>query len=240
MLSKVFPPAVQFALLAALGFVVLFLAPVTLRDSCPPEVPKSRAVERDGHPQGEQRAADQTPNSPEWIGKAEQQQPDRQNERSANSGDRNWVPQWLCGDVKATDWALIFFTYCLVLVGWFTMRSNENVLRDIERAHLFAGPYHGQITVADNKIAIPIAVDNNGRTTGFLKEFYGEFSATEPTGKVVYDRRKGRSVPFDSGVAPGPAHGSLAIKPFESDIITPHFFFGYVRYLDTFRRPPHQ
>ena len=43
----------------------------------------------------------------------------------------------LCGEMKLTDLALVFFTYCLVVVGWFTLRSNERTAQDIERSHVF-------------------------------------------------------------------------------------------------------
>lgn len=34
-------------------------------------------------------------------------------------------------DAKITDFALVFFTYCLVVVGWFTMKSNVQTLQDM-------------------------------------------------------------------------------------------------------------
>src|SRR5579864_83543 len=48
-----------------------------------------------------------------------------------------WPYTLLCGEMKLTDLALVFFTYCLVVVGWFTMKSNERTSQDIERSHVF-------------------------------------------------------------------------------------------------------
>ncbi len=39
-------------------------------------------------------------------------------------------PAWVCEDAKVTDFLVVYFTYCLVLVGWFTIRSSERIAED--------------------------------------------------------------------------------------------------------------
>ncbi len=46
-------------------------------------------------------------------------------------------------EVKATDLLLVFFTYALVIVGWFTMRSADQNTKNAERAYLVATPLFG-------------------------------------------------------------------------------------------------
>jgi hypothetical protein len=52
----------------------------------------------------------------------------------------SYMPTWLCEDTKFTDLLLAFFTYCLVIVGWFTIRSSERTVQNLERAFLAVGP----------------------------------------------------------------------------------------------------
>jgi hypothetical protein len=39
-------------------------------------------------------------------------------------------------DAKATDLALVLFTYCLVVVGWTALKSGELTARSLDRAHV--------------------------------------------------------------------------------------------------------
>src|SRR5262245_23378725 len=52
----------------------------------------------------------------------------------------SYMPPWLCEESKFTDLMLAFFTYCLVIVGWFTIRNSERTIRNLERAFLSVGP----------------------------------------------------------------------------------------------------
>jgi hypothetical protein len=48
-----------------------------------------------------------------------------------------------CGDVKLADSFLIFFTYCLVIVGWFTMRNTDETAKRTDRAYVVCGGVFG-------------------------------------------------------------------------------------------------
>jgi len=52
---------------------------------------------------------------------------------------------WFCGmnELRVTDVALVFLTYCLVIVGWFTMRSSDANTKNAERAYLVTGSLFG-------------------------------------------------------------------------------------------------
>jgi hypothetical protein len=69
-----------------------------------------------------------------------------------NTGAHN-PKHWYCIELKPTDIALVFFTYCLVIVGWFTMRSDDDNTKRAERAYLVVGPLFGveQIEGAEKK-----------------------------------------------------------------------------------------
>ena len=85
----------------------------------------------------------------------------------------------LCNELKITDVALTFFTYCLVIVGWFQIRSNSTTIRELERAQLFCGPISPLLT--PDGTLMQFVVSNYGRTLGVIKEFHYEFSDNEPT-----------------------------------------------------------
>lgn len=151
--------------------------------------------------------------------RARQSGPDRETE----------APIWFC-DTKITDWALIFFTYALVIVGWFTMRGNEQMTRDVERAHIFAGPQDYRLH-EDNTVSFDIACENTGRSPGIVKRIYAEFYATEPTAELAYDIVD--AIEDDFVLAP---NVSSAIHNFRSSIKEPRFVAGFVDYEDIFRR----
>ena len=141
-----------------------------------------------------------------------------------------------CEEAKVTDIALVFFTCCLVIVGWFTIRSGERTTRDMERAYMFSGPYSPVCT--GTKTITHLTLENFGRSPGILKEAYGEYSATEPTGNPVYKHGSARK--FDSAVAPTEQRPPNQPPPtiptaWESPLPGEQYFFGYIKYLDIFR-----
>jgi hypothetical protein len=148
-------------------------------------------------------------------------------------------PPWLC-DAHFTDIAIAFFTYCLVIVGWAQMRSNEETVRNLERAQLMGGVAPNLINVApDGKVTLQATVSNWGRSVAILKEFYGEFSDTEPKGdKAIYSAANGSAEYFDSGIPPTPITGltsaNVIPKRWESKFQGTQYFFGYVRFVDIF------
>lgn len=136
-------------------------------------------------------------------------------------------------DATVTDLALVFFTYCLVIVGWATMRSNESTLQEIERGRLFSGVEPSTIRNNGGLLAVGLSLQNHGRTTGFMKERGHKFFSAEPEGPVSYEG--GEIETMDSAVEPqrGSGSGSREVmSPFA--FIGVQYLAGYVRYVDIF------
>src|SRR5882672_6204242 len=65
-------------------------------------------------------------------------------QRQPNESNDQHSHAWICDvDLKPTDIAIAFFTYCLVMVGWFTLRSGDANTKNGQRAFLVAGPLFG-------------------------------------------------------------------------------------------------
>jgi hypothetical protein len=234
------PIAPRFALLVVFGFFVWLALPLYVHEtSCPPQKPESGTIQGDGHASGKQGAPNQIPIFAEWISATEHQQASGQNEQPATHNYRFWSGEWFCGDLKITDLALVFFTYCLVVVGWYTMRSNERTLHDMERAHLFISLVAGSLQVTlDQKLNVHVVLMNLGRSIGFGTELYIEFSVLEPAGrKARYIKANGTTLSLDVGVQPNNEPGPGSAILVQSEIIVDQFMFGYIRYIDTFRKP---
>jgi hypothetical protein len=65
------------------------------------------------------------------------------NKGNPQGDDRYYLPEILCGEIKFTDLLIALFTYYLVIVGWFTMRSADENTKNAERAYLVAGSLFG-------------------------------------------------------------------------------------------------
>ena len=63
----------------------------------------------------------------------------RQYACASQTNDHYLIVYLFCGEMRLTDLALVFFTYCLVVVGAFTLRSNQRTVQDLERAYLWPG-----------------------------------------------------------------------------------------------------
>jgi len=147
------------------------------------------------------------------------------------------APAFLCEEAKFTDLLLAYFTYCLVIVGWFTIRNSEKTVQNMERAFLSVGPT--QITTLYRSgpttpfIRMTLLVHNTGRTGATVTKIYGEFSRTRPAGdKPIYQHGKAEITDFS--VAAG-VEIDLAPFFFENDFVGQQFFWGYVEYLDIFK-----
>jgi len=82
---------------------------------------------------------------PEKIGYVvAQKQREASNDHAKTGQERDsYIRTLLCDEVKGTDIALVYFTFCLVIVGWFTLRSADENTKRAERAYLVAGPFFG-------------------------------------------------------------------------------------------------
>jgi hypothetical protein len=50
-----------------------------------------------------------------------------------------------CGDLRLIDVAIVLFTYYLVIVGWFAMRSADETAKRPGRAYVFGGSPFGTV-----------------------------------------------------------------------------------------------
>lgn len=153
-------------------------------------------------------------------------------ESPSNASNRSYLSRsGLCEEAKLTDVALVFFTYCLVVIGWFTVRSAERTTRNSERAYIFATPKLARAKTPRGNYAVEIWLHNYGRTAGTINAIYGEVSPNvEPFGRPIY--RNG-SVRTANGMLP-PTEGQPIQAPvtFECPAGQDFFFFGYIVYDD--------
>lgn len=103
--------------------------------------------------------------------------------------------QFVC-EAKVTDLALTYLTYCLVVVGWFGIRSGQEAAEKVERAYLWPG-YGLMIEDRDNvRIGIHLGVRNTGRTVGIMKTVHSTLITKEqdddPKSVITYDVFRGR------------------------------------------------
>src|SRR6266852_171824 len=151
------------------------------------------------------------------------------------------LPMFLCEDTKTTDWALVFFTYSLAVVGWFTLRSNERTAEAIERAYVFPG--HSDLSDENGYIRFTFRMTNVGRMPAGIKEVGYRFLDRDKLPKRLRDRdwEWGEVIPYD-WIIPS-AIGALSEKDTRKDIkelTSPyaknHLFVGYIKYQDLFTK----
>jgi hypothetical protein len=160
----------------------------------------------------------------------EQKKPDDNQQETKAAYPKNLLPPWLCDDSRFTDFLIAYFTYCLVVVGWFGIRNTERQTRNLERAFIFGTPEIDaeKTDSGDGSTFVQIMLHNTGRTAGTVKVIYGEVSpTTEPYGDPIYKNGSART-----------ANGMLPPAPvtFECPVTADFYFFGYVEYDDHFRR----
>jgi hypothetical protein len=89
-------------------------------------------------------------------------------------------PYPLICDAKITDLGIMFFTYCLVVVGWFTLKSNERTLQDIEGARIFVAENinykrtPNAIPDTGDIVKVQFALKNHGKTLAILTKIEAE------------------------------------------------------------------
>lgn len=145
------------------GAIALFLGVPLLRDySCRMPVQERVNTRQDN------AATDKHNNQTGGSVKTENQNSDNAN-RASDQINTDYSPKSLfCGETKGTDLALVFFTYCLVIVGWFTLRSNERNLEALERAYIFHG--YDPLRYSKKAAAINVVMINVGRMPGAVTE----------------------------------------------------------------------
>jgi hypothetical protein len=145
------------------------------------------------------------------------------------------------------------FTLGLLIVNVFLAQSTREAalaakaaadqIPVLERAYIFAAPANIKVDQARTKTTLQIAVDNPGRTPGILTAIYGQYSPQAPLGEEpVYEG--GHSEPLDwvinssVGLNALDSENKLVLPyTFGIDFADPIFFWGYLDYLDVFRKP---
>ena len=140
-------------------------------------------------------------------------------------------------EAKFTDVLVAFFTYCLVIVGWFGIRSNERTAFDSQRPYIFGTPkIDTSKSMSGGNTFVEIMLQNYGRTPGTIKVIYGEVSATaEPFGEPVY--KNGSSRAANGMLAPTQGQPMRAPVTFECPVTADFYFLGYVEYDDLSGQP---
>lgn len=165
------------------------------------------------------------------------------NESSENKYEANFY-EIICGETKATDIALVFFTYVLALIGWTTMCSAEETAKKIERAYLFVD-ISGDLMATDRGIMKGIRIanikmKNLGKTPAILVDF-NCLPHIEPGLPTTISKSDRDHIPHGIAIAPG------GCFPYEQEIMLTEpelievenlsqtlSIAGRMRYLDTF------
>lgn len=167
----------------AAGCVVFFLGPLWFHISwcrAPPSDGMSHKqnggpIEHGEHPESYQYGSTYIAGSISdvFAGLMQKQQAES-NEEYARASKNDIAPalsKLLC-NASATEIALVYFTYCLVIVGWFTMRSGERTSAIFERPYV-------TIDVITNvnglKDVVEIRIANSGRSIAFTGVLQGDF-----------------------------------------------------------------
>lgn len=163
----------------------------------------------------------------------QQAESDEEYARAPENDVAGSIRNLLC-EVRVTDIALVYFTYCLVIVGWSTMRSGERTSRDLERAIIVGGPTANPGHDEGNMILIP-QFANYGRSFALLKEIRIGVSDDEPVSSTPdYSRLEIHQ--HDLVVHPDAKNVRDPHASVTHSIGKPFYCFGYFKYLDIFRR----
>jgi hypothetical protein len=163
----------------------------------------------------------------------QQAESDEEHARAPENDDTGLLPNLLC-DARFTDITLVYFTYCLVIVGWFTMRTGERTSKDLERAVIIgaikASPARDE---NGNMVLFPQFI-NYGRSFALLKEIRIGVSDDEPlSGTPDYSQLTSHR--YDLVIYPNAPNFRdervTVIHPAQK----PFYCFGYFKYMDIFR-----
>jgi hypothetical protein len=235
-------------LVAALALLAAFASDSWGQSKQPPKIQTQPATQ--------QAAPDQrgTENSPIVV----KVLPTQENEERAKADakehdekrklDRDTL--WL----SAATVTIIFFQ--LLIFGaqayflWGTLRATataakaaiiaaEHIPR-VERAYLFVGPSQAdemwkqdETGQAHHRItSVGLIFENQGKTPALIRRVYGQFSEAMPTEDIPH-YEGGVIVMFDNAI-PGGSKQTRE-RMFESGILGPQYFFGFVEYDDIFR-----
>jgi hypothetical protein len=141
----------------------------------------------------------------------------------------HWPMSLTCGEMKFTDLALVFFTYCLVIVGWYTLRSNQRAVEDIECAYLWPGFGINEPHGRSGRTWV-LTIRNTGRSAGVIHSIHHKLLTEDAykAGNFKFEYFDGR----ENVISP-----SVELKSgIEYDIVTSMISCGYIVFTDIFDR----
>lgn len=222
----------QFLLAIVLGVLVFGIGPIWVhRTYC--------SLHGHGHVIAQKPATGQNDNANQFqniivfpTGTYSSQNGPDTNERQAAEGEHIRHP-WLCS-AELTDIAIAFFTYCLVVVGWATMRSNEETVRDVESPHV-AFHFRAQISPS-GRLIVGCGIQNGGASRAVLKEWYVGLLQAEPKNRFP---NYPTEIPYrfaKTDMFVPVSDGSQEVTTIWMDPSRTPYIIGYFKYRDIFKR----
>jgi hypothetical protein len=144
------------------------------------------------------------------------------------------LPHWYCDESRFTDFLIAYFTYCLVVIGWFGIRSTEANSESLERAYIFHG--YSPLEFRGSQAKFTLVMINSGRMPAVIKEIGYKFL----TRADLPPTREGCDwtwdvLPYDFIVRPGQKADIRRFLSLNED----HIFVTYIKYQDVFTKKMH-
>jgi hypothetical protein len=163
----------------------------------------------------------------------QQEQPKEEAKQSETSALQGTLQLWLCSEARMTDILIAYFTYCLAIVGWFGIRSDQRTVEDLERAYLWPG-FGKSEPIAPHGRRWFVRVHNTGHTAGVIQTVYHALVLEEDfkAGRFTYEPFDGRENVIPPAFGP-PIEEKTGIV---YEIYRPMISCGWIVYEDTFNR----
>jgi hypothetical protein len=154
---------------------------------------------------------------------------------SASEAGRQYA---LVCEAKGTELGLLFFTYCLVVVGWFTIRNSEKTSRELERAYVSGGgPWATAPPLFPQIMGFQMTVDNYGKSPATIIEYALEIcDANNIPPMPAYMRADYERVPLRATLKPQEKGLVITTRAFIRPIPNP-VAYGRIWYLDIWKTP---
>jgi hypothetical protein len=118
---------------------------------------------------------------------------------------------------------------------WAVTKIAADHIPIVERAYVFVTPVP---SIENDRTIIHLKIENFGQTPAIITEGYGASSPDDRVGPPVYPSWPENPRFLDAVISkdqPG-IEPRLFPNYWWSPIITPHYFFGYLKYIDIFRK----
>ena len=229
----------QFVVWVLGGFLVLVLGPITLRDNakfCVPATPIDQRMRAEPTEQTAEgiEAGDAINSARRDNRKATANRPEEDAVHVNRVGHEEYRTVWYC-DLRLTDVALVYLTFCLALVSWVTMRSSKRTAEFMERAYVFPG--HGALAFKGSEVTVTFTMTNRGRMPAGIKEAgYKFLNCTELPGRREDADWEWTRIEYDWVIPPSE---KKVIATLNSPLQGDQVFVGYVKYEDILTREMH-